>query len=82
MYFGVYKYCSFLLMSKTTENELDERGATSLSDALKTNTTLTKLKMTCEQKKQDTNGIHQQSAFYSLLSNQQGTGLETQEQYH
>ena len=42
-------------------NKIGERGATSMSDALKTNTTLTELVLCCEDKrKQHTNGIHQQ----------------------
>lgn len=35
---------------KTTENWLKDKGATSLSDGLKTNTTLTKLDLGCDHK--------------------------------
>ena len=40
----------FFIIIISTDNAIGERGATSLSDALKSNTTLTKLDLSCEQK--------------------------------
>ena len=48
----------FSIFIKTTGNSIGERGVKSLSDALKSNTTLTKLNLGCEhKKKQHTNSI-------------------------
>ena len=81
--FGIYKYCSFLLMSKTTENELDERGATSLSDALKSNSTLTKLDLEGEKKKETKHKRFLSAInFFPFSSNKQTTRLEKQVQKH
>ena len=56
---GIHK--QFAFSSHFTGNEIGERGATSMSDALKSNTTLTELVLCCEDKrKQHTNDIHQQ----------------------
>ena len=70
---------SFLIIS--TDNKIGERGATSLSDALKSNKTLTKLDLECEQKQQHTNGVRRQSTL-PFSSNQQGMTLKKQEQHH
>ena len=57
----------FSILIKSTDNIIGETGATSLSDALKSNTTLTELDLDCKDKmKQHTNGIHQQSTFLKL----------------
>ena len=54
-----------------------------MSDALKSNTTLTQLRLGREdKKKQHTNAIHQQFSLSLFLPNQQATRLETQEQHH
>ena len=68
---------SFLFTS--TENGIKETGATSLSKALKSNTTLTELNLSGEGKRKDTKDIHQQFTLpFSLY--QQATRLETKEQ--
>ena len=56
-------------------------GAKSLSESLKSNTTLTKLNLSCEDKRRHAKDIHQQFTL-SLSSHQQSTRLETQEQHH
>ena len=64
----------FLLIS--TDNWSGETGVTSLSEALKSNTTLTKLDLSGEDKK----NTKKTSFINSLLSScKQGTILETQE---
>ena len=73
----------FSISIKSTVNNIGETGATSLSDALKSNTTLTELNLNSEhKKKQHTNGIHQQSTLFHSHSNQQTTTFGTQEQHH
>ena len=71
----------FFILIKPTDNYIRETGAASLSDALKSNTTLTKLDLSCEQEKHHTNDIHQQTTL-PFSPNQQSTELETQEQHH
>ena len=66
----------FLFLSKTTDDDIRNRGATSLSDALKENTTLTQLNIHGEHKRNNT------QIALSLLTNQQKTTLETQEPHH
>ena len=63
----------------STGNEFGDRGATSLSEALKVNTTITKLNLSCENRRHIIIFINN-SLFFS--SHQQSTILETQEQYH
>ena len=57
----------------STDNMIGERGVTSLSESLKSNTTLTKLYLWGEYKEgRHTNDIHQQfTLFVSLLINRQ-----------
>jgi hypothetical protein len=71
---------SFFLLIQTG-NYIEDTGATSLSDALKSNTTLTKVNLKCEYKrrhKRHSSTIHS-FHFYSL---QQTTTLEKQVQHH
>ena len=69
---------SFLVTSPA--NEFGDAGATSLSEALKSNTILTKLLLKCECKeRRHTKDIHQQITLF-FTSHQQTTRLETQEQ--
>ena len=71
---------SFLFTS--TDNKIGERGAKSLSEALKSNTTLTELDLWGEDKRRHTNDIHQQFTPYHFFSYQQTTRLEKEEQHH
>ena len=53
-----------------TDNEIKAIGATSLSEALISNTTLTELNLSCEDKKRHIKDVHQQfTLFFSLLFN-------------
>ena len=53
------------ILIKSTDNNIGDTGATSLSEALKSNTTLTQLNLWCEhKKKQHANGINQQSLLF------------------
>ena len=73
----------FFILIKSTENKIGERGATSLSDALKSNTTLVELNLKCEYKRNNTQiTFINKPQFFSFSSNQQGTRLEKEEQYH
>ena len=54
----------FSILNKSSGNKVGETGATSLSDALKSNTTLTKLNLSCDYKRNNTNVIHQQSTLF------------------
>ena len=55
---------SFILI-KSAVNEIGDRGATSLNDALKSNTTLTELNLESgHKKKHHMNGIYKQSTLF------------------
>ena len=58
-------------------------GATSLSESLKSNTTLTKLNLDGEYKRKKTHKRHLSTIHsFPFSSYQQGTILEIQEQHH
>ena len=69
-----------LFHSHQTGNSIGDRGATSLSDALKANTTLTKLDLGGEYKRNGTQVAFINNPLFS--SNQQGTILKKEVQYH
>ena len=54
----------FFILAKSTENKIGEAGAKSLSDALKSNTTLTGFYLGGEDKRNNTNGINQQTTLF------------------
>ena len=58
---------SFSFLFTSTGNDIGESGATSLSEVLKSNTTLTKLNLSCEDKRRHTKGIHQQFTLSFLF---------------
>ena len=70
----------FFIPIKWTDNRICDTGATSLSDVLKSNATLTDLDLGREHKIEQTNGIHQQSKFPFSL-NEQTTGLKKRVEY-
>ena len=70
----------FSFLIKWTDNRICDTGATSLSDALKSNTTLTDLDLGREHKIEQTNEIHQQSKFPFSL-NEQTTELKKRVEY-
>ena len=57
----------FSILIKSTVNDIGDTGATSLSDALKSNTTLTKLNLYCEHKRTNLLGISQGECFRIIL---------------
>jgi hypothetical protein len=72
---------SFLIT--TTDNNVGERGATSLSEALKSNIALTQLDMTREDKRQKTHKRHSSTIHsFHFSFHQQATRLEKEEQHH
>ena len=70
---------SFVL--KIIGNKIEDTEATLLGAALKLNTTLTTLNLSCNHY-MTKNGVHQQIYFASFTSKQQITILEIQEQQH
>ena len=70
------------ILREITGNEIEDTGAASLSESLKSNTTLTKLDLSGEDKRRHTKGIHQQFTLLPFFSHHQLTKLETQEQRH
>ena len=48
----------FPFLYSSTGNKIGDAGATSLSESLKSNTTLTQLNLSCEDKRRDTKEIH------------------------
>ena len=55
-----------------TDNWIRETGATSLSEALKSNTTLTELDLNCEYRRKKTNKRHSSTIHSFLFSTQTG----------
>ena len=76
-----HQFTLFLCIHK--ENDIGDTGATSLSESLKSNTTLTKLNLGGEDKRKKTHKWHP-SAIHSFpfYSHQQITTFGTQEQNH
>ena len=69
----------FSFLTTITANSIGETGATSLSEALKSNTALTKLNLEGDDKKEKkTHKRH--LSINSFISHQQGTTLEKEEQ--
>ena len=70
----------FSIFNKSTVNDIGDTGVKSLSDSLKSNTTLQQLDLDCEHKRNNTQmaSINNQLFFHS----QQGTTSDTQEQHH
>ena len=61
---------SFHFLITSTDNKIGDAGATSLSEALKSNTTLPKLYLWSDDKRRHTKDIHQQfTLFLSLYTN-------------
>ena len=71
----------FSILNKSTDNEIRKKGAASLSDALKSNITLTRLILSGEYKRNNTQMASVNNPLF-FSSNQQGTTLETQVQRH
>ena len=66
-----------------TGNKIGERGATSFSESLKSNTTLNALSLSCEYNRKNTHKRHPSTFhFFLSLHTKQGTALEKQEQHH
>ena len=78
---GIHQQSTLSHFFKSADNWIGKTGATSLSDALKSNTTLTELNLESEYKRNNTNGIHQQSTLQFSLK-QQWTRLEKKEHNH
>ena len=57
----------FSIFIKSTGNNIGDAGTTSMSDALKSNTTLTKLNLWSEEKRNDTLKAFTEKPLYSLL---------------
>ena len=57
----------FFTFTKSTDNDIEETGATSLSEALKSNTTLTKLYLGCEDKRNNTQMASINNPLFSIL---------------
>ena len=72
----------FSIHAKRTDNSIGDIEATSLSDALKSNKTLTKLGLICEDKRNNTQIESINNPLFSILKKQQSTRLETQVQHH
>ena len=70
----------FSIIITTIDNHIGDIGTTSLSEALKLNTTLTKLNMFCGYERH-TKDIYQQFALL-FTTHKQGTRLEKREQCH
>ena len=71
---------SFPFHITSTGSIIGERGAASLSESLKSNTTLTELNLSGQDKRKKTHATHSSSNYsFPFSSHQQGTILETQE---
>ena len=73
----------FFFFTALTGNDIGNTGTTSLSEALKSNTTLTKLSLRSEDKRKKTHKRHPSTIHsFPFSSYKQMTGLETPEQRH
>ena len=72
----------FFTLIKSTDNKIGNTGRASLSEALKSNTSLTELDLSGETKRNNTQMASINNPLFSLSSNQQTTQLEKQEQHH
>ena len=71
---------SFPFLFTSTDNNIRDTGAKSLSEALKSNTTLTAFDLSGEDKRKKTHKRHSSTNHsFPFSSHQQGTRLETQE---
>ena len=57
---GIHQQFTLPILFIPTDNSIRERGATSLSESLKSNTILTELDLSSEDKRRHTKEIHQQ----------------------
>ena len=57
----------FFIHIKSTDNIIGERGAASMSDALKSNTTLTELDLSCEDKRNNTQMPFTSNSLFSYF---------------
>ena len=60
------QFCFILI--KSTDNDIGDTGAASLSDALKTNTTLTQLNLYCEHKRNSTDNENTSTIHSSSIN--------------
>ena len=72
----------FSILIKSTGNNIGETGRASLSDALKSNTTIIKLDLSGEYKTNNTQMTSINNPLFLFSSNKQGTGLKKEEQHH
>ena len=64
----IHQQTTFFIIIKTTDNKIGERGAKSLSDALKTNTTLTRLYLIGEDKRNNSQMASINNPLFSPFS--------------
>ena len=77
------QFTLFPFLITSTGNEIGDTGATSFSEALKTNTTLKKLDLTGEDKRKKTHKRHPSTIHsFHIYLYQQVTGLVKQEPLH
>jgi hypothetical protein len=80
---GIHQQSTLFPFPSQTDNEIGERGVTSLCEALKSNTTLIQLDLESEDKRKKTHKRHPSTIHYFPFSlHQQATRLATQEQHH
>ena len=72
---GIHQQSPFSTLIKSTGNDIEERGATSISDALKSNTTLEKLDLECEYKRNNTQMASVCNPLFSILIKSTGNGI-------
>ena len=65
----IWKQITLPFHNLTTDNTIGETGATSLSEALKSNITLVQLNLSCWDKRRHTEGIHRNhSSFHNMTT--------------
>ena len=73
----------FPILFTLTDIGIEYRGATSLSESLKSNTTLAQLDLSGKDKRKNTHKRHPSTIHSSFFySQQQATALENEEQHH
>ena len=64
-----------IFLNKSTDNKIGDTGATSLSDALKSNTTLTKLNLWCKDKRNNTQMASINNQLFFIIIKSTGNGI-------
>ena len=79
---GIHQQLTLSFLFTSTDNKIGDMGAKSLSESLKSNTSLTKLNLESEDKRKKKDTQMKSTNKIPFLTSQQATRLEKEEQHH